>query len=165
MSDFIEKLREAQRALAETLVQPLWAHIGLIIAAEPTRLGEFIEPIVATDGSTLDPEAVRISYEREIEHQLYKAVEGFTDWAAARIVRFDSFEPQDFPVPSIVDVLSITGEYEVKQGILAFVRDRMGEETSIPLLGKTDAGLLVPDEAALKEWASCYDWGDLFATG
>lgn len=163
--DFISALRQAQHSYAQTLTLPFWAHVGRTIAAEPGRLAEFLDPIVAADGGASDPEAVRISYEREAERQLSKAVEGFTDWAAARIVRSGDYDFRDFPIPSIVDVLTVTSEYDVKQGVLAFVRERMSKDGVVPLLGKVEAGNLVPDEAALKEWASFYDWSDEFEQG
>lgn len=164
MSDFIAKLRAAQAACAETMLMPLWVHIGMRIAVEPSALGEFVDPLVGTDDAPLDSEAVRLMYEKEVEHQTFKAVEGYVDWAAARIVRNGDFEPIDLPTPSIVDTLAITGEYDVKSGVLRFVIERLREDVVVPLLGKMEGGYLVPDEAALKEWASYYDWGDLNAT-
>lgn len=164
MTAFIEDLQTAEAACAETMLVPLWAHIGQRIAVEPSALGEYLEPIIGTDDTPLDPEAVRITYEKEVEIQVTRAVEGYIDWAACRIVRNGDFEPIDLPIPSIVDTLSITSEYDVKAGVLRFVIERLREDVAVPLLGKMVNGYLVPDEAALKEWANFYDWGDLNAT-
>jgi hypothetical protein len=158
MSDLIDKVGEAKAACAETMLQPLWAHIGLHLAVEPSALAEYVEPLVGDD---LDPTAVRITYEKDIEHHVAKAIDGYVDWAGCRIVRNGDFEPMDVPTPSIVDTLNITSEYDVKPAILRFVIERLREETVVPLLGKIEGGFLVPDETALKEWATHFDWNDV----
>ncbi len=155
MTGFFEKMHDAERALVETLIQPLWAHLGRLAASEPSRVADFLDVIA---GEGIDPDAARIMNERTVELQTFKAVRGLIEWSATGIVRRGDYRPQEFVMPGEASVAAIAEEYDVKPAYVRFVAERLQEELVIPLLGRMEDGCLVPDAEALTEWASHFDW-------
>lgn len=115
-------------------------------------------PLATSGESDLDTDAVRLLVTKELEAQVRRAIDGYTDWAVVGVIRSKRYGKRLFPFPVGGDVENITRKYGVKAPILEYVAERLaGQEDSIPFLGLVRDGLLVPDEEALKAWSKFCD--------
>lgn len=96
-----------------------------------------------------------------VERNVVLAIQGYTDWLACELVRSNNFKKQPMPLFVRRDILE---SISMKCGVPAdFINSlliyRFHKSAKWPLLGEvTSEGDLIPDEVALKQWATFFDW-------
>jgi hypothetical protein len=61
-------------------------------------------------------------------------------------------------MPDPVQAAAIAVKGDVTPSTMAFVVARLREMDSLPLLGRIDQGCLIPDQPALDQYKSFFDW-------
>lgn len=147
-TDFISKVRKEQSELAEEYANETMQMIPDVALA-------FFFP-----SETSDLNCLRECFASEMADSIIEPIIGFTDWLACKVVRSGDFNAQALPVCGEVDLEEICQKFHTTSEVLRYVVARMTQSgTKIPLIGTIDkCRRLIPDEAALKEWAKYYKW-------
>ena len=94
----------------------------------------------------------------DFETEVLSAVYGYTDWAAARLIK-SSFKIPAFERPTAHDIEDISKIYGVNVVVTMHAITWMLVSEEIPLLGSIAKGSLVPDTENLLRWAALTEWG------
>ena len=111
---------------------------------------------VSADDSTLAAQKVL----EEANHHLFRALSGYTDWAATTIIRSRRFGRRRLPVPEGQAVEQIAQNNDTTPHFVHYIIMLLHarNSTNVPVLGRVKNGALTPNKKQLKLWEACYDW-------
>jgi len=159
MANWMEHLRAQQADLAAALATRLLPEIVRHVPHELRALDGMFDWRGLVDSHTdVDVEVVQSFLEQEVHDDVLEAVHGYSDWAAARLVRSGDFRRQALPVPDHADRERIAATYGVTIPLLTRVVGMLKEMQRIPLMGVIEGGELLPDKETLLRWKELYDW-------
>ncbi len=108
----------------------------------------------------------------EAQHNIVKALQGYSDWIGAKIYRqFQSLEllapgatsantiTVDTPNLTAKDISSISEAYDVDANVIGMVvYFLLHKDTILPFIGTTRSGQILVNVTALRTWALHFDW-------
>jgi hypothetical protein len=157
--DAIAQFRKQQYDLAEALAEELYS---LSDGATTLAMEEAPPPSSRLTAVPGDDDTDRIVHRRDFVHSLIGAIHDYTDWLASRIYLSGDYQPRELPeAPS--ELCDAYGKRHRQPDNFIWTMSVMLKRCDrvIPILGNTTKRILVPNEEAIRQWASFYDWPDL----
>lgn len=147
---------EAAKALLPAAVQALSRSVKEEYLAEVARLG------LAGSG---DPEVAEDYVSAAIERDLVLVLTAYSDWLAGIIWRQSIADGADLPervdLPKLTDerVEALSALVDAAPDVIAWFGAHLSDaQVVLPGIGRVQRGLLCVDRAAIRAWASCFDW-------
>lgn len=162
MVDYILRIHEQQMELAKRIGAAIFYSLPadlehLVLAANPL-LSHF--PINDRQLKELDLTMCVTVIRLDIVHDTFKAIAGYTDWMASKLIRSGNLEPQTLPVLSDDAVDQISVNMIVKAEMIRKVAEYLEHPgTEIwPIGDVLNDRHLATNTNMLREWASHYKW-------
>lgn len=102
-----------------------------------------------------DPSALEALVQSELERHAVKAVNGYTDWIATRLVKTGD---NTVPAPSEIPYGELMSRYDLNMTVLQKVVTYMHAQRNLPLVGKVSKGKFHPDKDIFEQWKDMFDW-------
>lgn len=159
VDDLRRNLREQFDALANDIATQLFNEIKPYVAnGKYEGLHGYVENVdqLIVNKERIDPEALELIVQSDVQREATVAVIGYTDWLACRIVRHDNYS---VPTLEEVDCRAIEDKMYINSSdVLRRVISYIHAQPELPLLGKIEGGYFKPDHQIFEAWKSLYDW-------
>ena len=152
--DFLTQVSAEHDAMVDDLAAQVASRL------RPALL-EKLRLLTSAARTSLDEEAAIGYVERELRHEVHRALTGYRDWLALTLWRQgpSSGKTVALPKPKVTEVARIVEEYDLDDDqSLALVIEAVGARpTKMPVVGRISGNKVEPDYEALSRWASSYD--------
>ncbi len=155
MTVFMEIIRKQQSDLAGEIWDRLRPSIG---KGALDQLSELLETASPDDIPEISEELFLEILEQEVQQDILAATHGYIDWLSASLVRSGNLERQTLPrwTPEVQE--RIAAMYGVPVNLLKRVAAMLVEKKELPLAGRIQGDMIVPNRDSLLQWRDLFDW-------